>query len=104
MIDLDKILTVALLIFISIFIRICLQFLGQQWIRTMSHTATLVLLPIITYVITNVISKEKSNAASLGGKGDIYKEKKVGKIIYGGKRGSKLASKAIKRNGITKIM
>ena len=56
MINLDKILTVALLIFISIFIRICLQFLGQQWIKTMSHTATLVLLPIITYVITNVIS------------------------------------------------
>ena len=56
MINSDKIETVALLIFISIFIRICLQFLGQQWIKTMSHTATLVLLPQITYVITNVIS------------------------------------------------
>ena len=56
MINSDKIETVALLIFISIFIRIFLQFLGQQWIKTMSHTATLVLLPQITYVITNVIS------------------------------------------------
>ena len=56
MINSDQILTVALLIFLSIFIRICLQFLGQQCIKTMSHTATLVLLPIITYVITNVIS------------------------------------------------
>ena len=40
----------------SIYIRILLQFLGQSWIKTVAHTSTLVLLPILTYVITNVIS------------------------------------------------
>jgi hypothetical protein len=30
--------------------------LGQRWITTVAHTATLVLLPILTYVITGVIS------------------------------------------------
>ena len=56
LVNLDKFISVALLIVISIFIRIFLQFLGQQWIKTIAHTATLVLLPLITYVITNVIS------------------------------------------------
>jgi hypothetical protein len=31
------------------------SFAGQKWAETMSHTATLVFLPIITFVITNVI-------------------------------------------------
>ena len=52
----DKFVIVALLITISISIRFFLQLIGQQWIRTTAHTSTLVLLPIITYVITNVIS------------------------------------------------
>ena len=52
----DKFVIVALLIAISISIRFFLQLIGQQWIRTTAHTSTLVLLPIITYVITNVIS------------------------------------------------
>ena len=33
-----------------------LEFFGQTWVRTKAHTATLLFLPIITYVITNVIS------------------------------------------------
>ena len=52
----DKFVIVALLITISISIRFFLQLIGQQWIRTTAHTSTLVFLPIITYVITNVIS------------------------------------------------
>ena len=52
----DKFVVVALLITISILIRFFLQLIGQQWIKTTAHTSTLVLLPIITYVITNVIS------------------------------------------------
>tara|TARA_Y100000996_G_C22489383_1_gene629556 strand:- start:502 stop:1137 length:636 start_codon:yes stop_codon:yes gene_type:complete len=52
----DKFVIVVLLITISISIRFFLQLIGQQWIRTTAHTSTLVLLPIITYVITNVIS------------------------------------------------
>jgi len=33
-----------------------LQVMGQAWIKTIAHTATLALLPILTYVITSVIS------------------------------------------------
>ena len=73
---------------------------ASEWGATDSNMTWLDMESVLN--VNNVISN-KSNAASLGGKGDIYKEKKVGKIIYGGKRGSKLASKAIKRNGITEI-
>ena len=52
----DKIVTVVLLIGCSIFFRLLLQFMGQRWIVTVAHTSTLVLLPILTYVITSVIS------------------------------------------------
>jgi hypothetical protein len=54
--NLDKFLTIILLILISLLIRILLQVLGQFWIVTLAHTATLTLLPILTYVITSVIS------------------------------------------------
>ena len=33
-----------------------MQLIGQRWITTTAHTGTLVFLPILTYVITNVIS------------------------------------------------
>ena len=52
----EKILTVFLLFTISIYYRVILQVLGQTWIKTISHTSTIVILPIITYIITNVIS------------------------------------------------
>ena len=42
--------------FFSLFIRAILQLVGQGWITTTAHTTTLVLLPIIKYVITQVIS------------------------------------------------
>lgn len=48
--------TMILLIFFSLFIRVILQLVGQGWITTTAHTTTLVLLPIITYIITQVIS------------------------------------------------
>jgi len=40
----------------SIFIRFLLQIVGQRWITTTAHTATLVLLPLLTFIITKVIS------------------------------------------------
>jgi hypothetical protein len=52
----DKLLALILMISLSIGIRILLQISGQRWITTTAHTATLVLLPIITYTITKVIS------------------------------------------------
>ncbi len=54
--NLDKILNVFFLIVISLYLRLLLQFVGQTWVKTIAHTATLLLLPILTYVITSVIS------------------------------------------------
>ena len=45
-----------ILICFSLSIRIVLQLVGQVWITTTAHTTTLVMLPIITYIITKVIS------------------------------------------------
>lgn len=52
----DKLVAVTMLIFLGLVLRVALQMFGQTWIQTKAHTATIVLLPIITYVITNVIS------------------------------------------------
>tara|TARA_B100000161_G_C33515973_1_gene398716 strand:+ start:91 stop:747 length:657 start_codon:yes stop_codon:yes gene_type:complete len=50
--------SVAILILLlsSLFIRGILELFGQRWIKTTSHTATLAILPVITYIITTVIS------------------------------------------------
>ena len=52
----NKFLALSLLILMGLFLRIVLQIFGQTWIKTKAHTSTILLLPIITYVITNVIS------------------------------------------------
>ena len=52
----DRITTIFILIGVSVSMRLLLELLGQRWITTIAHTATLVLLPIITFVITKVIS------------------------------------------------
>ena len=54
--NLDKIIGIGLLFFMSLYLRFILQIMGQAWIKTIAHTATLTILPIITYVIVNVIS------------------------------------------------
>ena len=48
--------TILFLIFASLGIRFLLQLCGQRWITTLAHTSTLTILPIITFVITKVIS------------------------------------------------
>jgi hypothetical protein len=60
----DRIIEIIFLITMSISIRLILQVLGQRWIATTAHTATLMLLPLLTYVITNVIAGDI--ALSLG--------------------------------------
>ena len=65
----DKFLSVGLLILMSLTLRIILELFGQRWITTTAHTTTLVVLPIITYVITNVISG--NIALSLGMVGSL---------------------------------
>jgi hypothetical protein len=49
-------MNIGILITISLYLRMLLQFMGQTWIKTIAHTSTLLLLPILTYVITSVIS------------------------------------------------
>lgn len=52
----DEVLVVFILIIISIAGRIALIMIGQRWVASFAHTATLTTLPIITFVITKVIS------------------------------------------------
>ena len=54
--NLDKVYTVIILLVMSLYLRILLQIVGQSWIKTIAHTSTLLLLPILTYIITSVIS------------------------------------------------
>lgn len=54
--NINHLITLFLLISSGIYIRILLQLFGQAWIMTKAHTTTLLILPVITYVITNVIS------------------------------------------------
>lgn len=49
-------MTVSILIAISLSTRFLLVNIGQTWVSTFAHTATLLVLPIITFVITKVIS------------------------------------------------
>jgi hypothetical protein len=52
----DKLMNIALMITVSLYLRMLLQIVGQTWVKTIAHTSTLLLLPILTYVITSVIS------------------------------------------------
>ena len=54
--NLNIIVTILLLVGMSLALRLLLQIMGQTWIKTVAHTATLTLLPILTYIITTVIS------------------------------------------------
>ena len=49
-------MSVILLVISSLYFRLILQICGQSWIKTIAHTATLALLPILTLIITNLIS------------------------------------------------
>ena len=54
--NIDKLVNIALMITTSLYLRMLLQIAGQAWVKTIAHTSTLLLLPILTYVITSVIS------------------------------------------------
>ena len=56
LVNLDKLIAISLLIVMGLVLRFVLSLFGQTWVRTKSHTATLLFLPLITYVITNVIA------------------------------------------------
>ena len=53
---LEPIVIVIFLILFSISGRIFLEKIGQRWVTTFAHTSTIVLLPVITFMITKVIS------------------------------------------------
>ena len=48
--------SLIILIISSIALRILLEYIGQKWVVTYAHTFTIVALPVITFVITSVIS------------------------------------------------
>lgn len=52
----EESIIIIFLLISSLAIRYLLELFNQRWIKTTSHTATIILLPIITYVITTVIS------------------------------------------------
>ena len=52
----ELIFTICILITSSIGLRFMFESLGQRWITTYAHTTTLTLLPLITFIITKVIS------------------------------------------------
>tara|TARA_Y200000002_G_C22682479_1_gene664656 strand:- start:3267 stop:3890 length:624 start_codon:yes stop_codon:yes gene_type:complete len=52
----EPIVIVIFLILFSILGRVILEKAGQKWITTFAHTTTLILLPVITFMITKVIS------------------------------------------------
>ena len=60
----DKIFAISVLVFFSILTRFSVGVHQQNWIKTFAGTMTLVLLPIITFAITSVIST--NIALSLG--------------------------------------
>ena len=47
---------IILLIISAMGVRFILEFFDQSWVKTYSQTITISILPVITYVITNVIS------------------------------------------------
>lgn len=53
---LPHIYAILLLIISSMGVRFILEFFDQSWVKTYSQTITISILPVITYVITNVIS------------------------------------------------
>ena len=54
--NLGKVYIICALIFSSFVLRFTLLLFGQRWISTLAHTGTLIFLPMLTYVITTVIS------------------------------------------------
>ena len=62
-----RLFTVLVLLIFSLIIRQAIILLGQNWVKTFSHTLTLILLPIITYVITSVISSNLALALGMVG-------------------------------------
>ena len=48
--------SLIILIISSLALRILLEYIGQKWVVTYAHTFTIVALPVITFVITSVIS------------------------------------------------
>ena len=59
-----KLIVLFALVSCSLILRQFVILSGQYWVRSFSHTATLLLLPMITYTITSVISGDI--ALSLG--------------------------------------
>lgn len=54
--NMNTIIALSSMLLSSVMFRILLQVFGQNWITTVAHTSTIVVLPILTFIITKVIS------------------------------------------------
>ena len=54
--NVDILNTIACLVLFGLLLRAVLSFCGQTWIKTFSHSLILVILSIITYAVTSVIT------------------------------------------------
>ena len=54
--NISKVYIICSLVISSFALRFTLNLFGQRWINTIAHTGTLIFLPMLTYVITTVIS------------------------------------------------
>ncbi len=52
----SKLIELISIIISSFYLRLLLDYFNQKWIKTISQTTTLIILPVITYTITSVIS------------------------------------------------
>lgn len=52
----NSLISLIYLFVFSLFFRLLLEFLHQRWITTTAHTATIFVLPFVTFIITKVIS------------------------------------------------
>ena len=60
----DAFVSLLLLVSLSLLLHRTLILIGQKWVETFAHTATLLMLPVVTYVLTSLISGDI--ALSLG--------------------------------------
>lgn len=52
----NLVVSIVLLLFASFVTRFLMTLIGQKWIKTISHSSTILILPIVTFFLTKVIS------------------------------------------------
>ena len=64
---LEALISLFLLVTLSLMLHRTLIIIGQKWVETFAHTATLLILPVVTYVLTTLISGDIALALGMVG-------------------------------------